>query len=157
MLKYWSLIWYQLATWYLAASEILRVWQIQCSCATFWWQNSPHDILHWAENWFHHLPCLPVLLYTRKQHIGSTHEDHSLIWNLLWLAIVAFMGYFPPCYFPAFLQFPSHFKFEISGYCLWTILSESSVCLLNNIDGMENSLRQHGIASWSKLNEDYIW
>jgi hypothetical protein len=57
------------------------------------------------------------------------------------------MGYFPPCYFPAFLQFPSQFKFEISEYCLWTVLPESSVCLLNNIDEMENGLCQDGIAS----------
>jgi hypothetical protein len=46
-----------------------------------------------------------------------------------------------------FLQFSSHFKFEISEYRLWTVLPESSVYLLNNIDEMENSLCQHGIAS----------
>jgi len=37
-----------------------------------------------------------------------------------------------------------HFKFEISEYRLWTVLPESSVYLLNNIDEMENSLCQHG-------------
>jgi len=98
----------------------------------------------------------PCAALHQKAAYWSNPSRPSLIWNLLWLAIVAFMRCFPPCYFPAFLQFSPHFRFEISEYHLWTVLPESSVYLLNNIDEMENRLSQHGIASWSRLNEDYI-
>jgi hypothetical protein len=77
--------------------------------------------------------CMPTCAAShQKTAYRSNPSRPSLVWNLLRLAIVALMRCFPPCYYPAFLQ-------------------------LNNIDEMENILCQHGIASWSRLNEDYIW
>jgi hypothetical protein len=61
----------------------------------------------------------------------------------LWLLSVVFH----PAISQIFLQLFSQFKFGISEYSLWTVLPESSVYLLNNIDEMENSLCQNGIAS----------
>jgi hypothetical protein len=92
----------------------------------------------------------------QKAAYRSNPSRPSLIWNLLWLAIVAFMRCFPPCYFPAFFQF--------SSLQIWNIRipSVDSIAWIFSL-----FVKQHWwnvkqpVSAWqasgSRLNKDYIW